>query len=160
MGIERGVGVLPRRAHGDSRRARDAANDCVSHAGVQLPVRSWAQPRATQTPTLSSAERRPLCGYEYGNTLYSMAIPKIKATYSLDAETVRLLERLARQWDVSKSEALRRAIRASAAEPRANAATAALDRLQQSLGMTEAVAAGWARHARAERRASAKRRGT
>ena len=88
-----------------------------------------------------------------------MAILKIKATYSLDKETVRLLERLARRWDVSESEALRRAIRASAAEPRASDATAALDRLQQSLGMTEAVAAAWARHARAERRAGSNRRG-
>ena len=96
---------------------------------------------------------------EYGNILRIMAIPKIKATYSLDEETVRLLERLARQWDVSKSEALRRVIRASAAQPRVDDATAALDRLQQSLGMTEAVAAAWARHARAERRAGAKRRG-
>ena len=97
--------------------------------------------------------------FPYGNTLTIMAIPKIKATYSLDEETVRLLERLARQWDVSKSEALRRVIRASAAEPQGDKATAALDRLQQSLGLTEAVTAAWARHARAERRASSKRRG-
>ena len=95
---------------------------------------------------------------QHGNVLRIMAIPKIKATYSLDEETVRLLERLARQWDVTKSEALRRVIRASAAQLRVNDATAALDRLQQSLGMTEAVAAAWARHARAERRAGAKRR--
>jgi hypothetical protein len=88
-----------------------------------------------------------------------MAIPKIKATYSLDAETVRLLERLARQWDVSKSEALRRAIRASAAAGSRDRGTDALDRLQQSLGLTDAVAAAWARHARAERRAGSKRRG-
>jgi hypothetical protein len=88
-----------------------------------------------------------------------MAIPKIKATYSLDAETVRLLERLARKWEVSKSEALRRVIRGAASEAPANQATAALDRLQQSLGLTEAVAGAWARHARAERRASSKRRG-
>lgn len=89
-----------------------------------------------------------------------MAIPKIKATYSLDTETVRLLERLARQWDVSKSEALRRLIRASAGEARAaKDPTGVVDRWQASLGLTEAVAAAWARHARAERRASSKRRG-
>lgn len=88
-----------------------------------------------------------------------MAIPKIKATYSLDVETVRMIERLAHRWEVSKSEALRRAIRASAAEAPSNESTAALDRLQQSLGLTEAVAAAWARRARAERRAAAKRRG-
>ena len=83
-----------------------------------------------------------------------MAIPKIKATYSLDEETVRLLERLARQWDVSKSEALRRVIRSSAGEARGTEPTAALDRLQQSLGLTEAVTAAWKRHARAERHVS------
>jgi len=77
----------------------------------------------------------------------------------LDEETVRLLERLASRWDVSKSEALRRVIRASAAEARGAEPTAALDRLQQSLGLTEAVTAAWKRHARAERRASSKRRG-
>jgi hypothetical protein len=87
-----------------------------------------------------------------------MAIPKIKATYSLDVETVRLLDRLARRWEVSKSEALRRVIRASASDAPADPATAALDRLQQSLGMTEAVAAAWARRARADRRAGARRR--
>jgi hypothetical protein len=95
----------------------------------------------------------------YGRNLHGMAKPTIKATSSLDDETVRLLERLARQWDVSKSEALRRVIRASASEPRGDDAMAALDRLQQSLGMTQAVAAAWARHTRAERRASSRRRG-
>ena len=38
-----------------------------------------------------------------------MAIPKIKVTYSLDVDSVRALEELARQG-ASKSEALRRAI--------------------------------------------------
>jgi hypothetical protein len=44
----------------------------------------------------------------------NMTIPRIKGSYSLDATTVAMLERLAYRWDVSKSEALRRAIRASA----------------------------------------------
>jgi hypothetical protein len=104
--------------------------------------------------------RRQLPDREYGNSVTRMTMPKIKATYSLDEETVRLLERLARQWDVSKSEALRRVIRAVATEPRANDATAALDRLQQSLGMTEVAAAAWARRSRAERRARSTRPGT
>ena len=85
-----------------------------------------------------------------------MAIPKIKATYSLDAETVRLLERISRRWGVSKSEALRRAIRASAATTDEDAATDALDRLQRAADLTESVAAAWARRARAERRAAGK----
>lgn len=38
-------------------------------------------------------------------------MPKIKVTYTLDVDSLRALEELARQWGVSKSEALRRAIR-------------------------------------------------
>ena len=85
-----------------------------------------------------------------------MAIPKIKETYSLDAETVRLLERVSRRWGVSKSEALRRAIRAAATSSDVDTATAPLDRLQLAMGLTEAAAADLARHARAERRAAGK----
>lgn len=86
-----------------------------------------------------------------------MAIPKIKATYSLDQETVRLLERVARRWGVSKSEALRRAIRAAGdSEAASSPALETLNRIQGGLGLTNAVAAAWARQARAERRASAR----
>jgi hypothetical protein len=90
-----------------------------------------------------------------------MAITHIKATYSLDVETTRVLERIAERWGVSKSEALRRAIRSAAAgEPKVNDTTAALDRLQDALSLTESAANAWARRARAERRASGKKRGT
>ena len=86
-----------------------------------------------------------------------MAIPKIKATYSLDEDTVRLLEKVAERWGVSKSEALRRAIRAAAhSEVASNPALQTLTRIQDSLGLTTAVAAAWARRARAERRASSR----
>ena len=51
----------------------------------------------------------------YGVIMDSMTIHRIKGTYSLDAGTVRELDRLARRWKTSKSEALRRAIRAAAA---------------------------------------------
>jgi hypothetical protein len=93
-----------------------------------------------------------------------MAIQRIKATYSLDAGTVRELERLARRWETSKSEALRRAIRAAAAaEARrkgtVSARIAAFDRLQDSLALPARVAEAWVRSTRAERRASSKRRG-
>jgi hypothetical protein len=75
-----------------------------------------------------------------------MAIPKIKATYSLDEDTVRLLEKVAERWGVSKSEALRRAIRAAAdSEAARNPALQTLTRIQDSLGLTTAVAAAWAR---------------
>jgi hypothetical protein len=92
----------------------------------------------------------------------NMTIPRIKATYSLDAETVAVLERLARRWDVSKSEALRRVIRASASAERVvddEPSLAALSRAQRAANLTAATAAAWARHARAERRAAGTRRG-
>ena len=60
-----------------------------------------------------------------------MASTTIKVTYALDPETVKLLESMARRLGVSKSQALRRAIR-SAARVRgdATASLSALDRLQ------------------------------
>jgi hypothetical protein len=42
-----------------------------------------------------------------------MASVTVKSTFSLDVETAERLERLARAWGVSKSEVLRRAIRAA-----------------------------------------------
>jgi hypothetical protein len=94
-----------------------------------------------------------------------MAIPKIKATYSLDTETVRLLDRVSRRWGVSKSEALRRAIRASASLPAPpdadDARLSALDRLQKTAGLDLSAARAWERRVSAERRAtgaSARRR--
>ena len=88
-----------------------------------------------------------------------MAIPTIKSTYVMDVDTVRALERIARRWNVSKSEALRRAIRASAEQqpPEATDALHALDQLQRSLKLTPARAREWARVARVERRAAAAR---
>ena len=59
----------------------------------------------------------------------------IKSTYSLDVGTVRTLEGLAHRWNVSKSEALRRAIRdAAERQPsRADARLRALRELQESV---------------------------
>ena len=100
---------------------------------------------------------------EYGSILEIMAIPKIKATYSLDAETTALLEKLARRWAVSKSEALRRIIRAAGSAASESDKTqgiprlSAFDRAQQSLGLTERVAAVWERQVRNERKASSRR---
>ena len=90
-----------------------------------------------------------------------MATETIKGTYSLDVETVRALERLARRWNVSKSEALRRVIQASAArEPReaGQEALRALDDLQRSLDLTAGAATGWSADARTERRSASRRR--
>lgn len=108
---------------------------------------------------------RLLAIVEYGLILVYMAIPKIKATYSLDAETMKQIERLAHRWDTSKSEVLRRVVRAAAASESGpgdtgdTGALAALNRLHDSLGLSERAAAAWARRARAERRASSRHRG-
>jgi uncharacterized protein YerC len=93
---------------------------------------------------------------------YRMAITSIKSTYSLDVDSVRKLDSIADRWRVSKSEALRRAIRI-AAEQQASAGaqpTAALDALQRSLNLTSAAADRWRRKVRSERRAAAPRRRT
>jgi len=84
----------------------------------------------------------------------------IKATYTLEVATARTLEELARRWKVSKSEALRRAIRSASGQtpPPAQEALAALDRLQLSLGLTPARAAAWAKRIRTERRGASARR--
>ena len=96
-----------------------------------------------------------------------MAIPKIKSTYSLDVETVRTLESLARRWDVSKSEALRRAIRSAAGErsqragelsPRAQRKLEALDRLQALVKERGIDLAAWEREVRATRDAAGRKR--
>ena len=88
-----------------------------------------------------------------------MAITTIKSTYSLDVETVRALENIARRWKVSKSEALRRAIRAAAGEDsrETNDAVVALDKLQRSMNLSAAKARAWSRRARTQRQTSSVR---
>jgi hypothetical protein len=89
-----------------------------------------------------------------------MASLSIKSTYSLDPDTVRTLHEIARRWKVSKSEALRRAIRAVADRlpEQSHDALQALDDLQSSLGATATTTKAWMQAARAERRASSRRR--
>ena len=88
-----------------------------------------------------------------------MAITSIRTTYALDLETVRALEKMARRWDVSKSEALRRAIRLTAGQDRPGSADAlaALDALQDSLGLSASEAGRWSGRTRSERRSSSSR---
>lgn len=89
----------------------------------------------------------------------NMATMTVRATYALDPETVRTLERLARQWSVSKSEALRRAIQAAGGRRSgADEALRALDALQESAKLSGAQADRWASEARAARRSAAGRR--
>lgn len=90
--------------------------------------------------------------------LTKMARTTVKATYSLDGETVRALERLARTLNVSKSEVLRRAIRQMAGQDLTPGAAEenALDELQRQLSLTADEAEQWASAVRAERLASAR----
>ena len=76
----------------------------------------------------------------------------IKATYSLDIATVHALETLAKRWGISKSEAVRRAIRRAARsrEPM-NDALAALDELQQLLALDSDATKKWVEQVRNER---------
>ena len=84
-----------------------------------------------------------------------MATVTIKSTYALDVESVRMLEALADRWRVSKSEALRRAIRAAREQaPADRAALDALDRLQASVRARKIDLRGWERDVEAERRAA------
>ena len=89
-----------------------------------------------------------------------MAVTTIKSTYSLDVETVRTLESLARRWNVSKSEALRRAIRSAAGEKsqRVREKLEALKQLQDYVQRRGIDVEAWAREARAEREASSIKR--
>jgi hypothetical protein len=89
-----------------------------------------------------------------------MATPTIKSTYTLDLETIRALEDMARRLGVSKSEALRRAVRSAAGKGRTTQgsdALQALDRLQKSLDLTSAKARAWVRSVKKERQASSSR---
>lgn len=81
----------------------------------------------------------------------------IRATYALDPQTVRTLDNLAREWDVSKSEALRRAIRAAGSSRGADTALDAVDALQASARLSNADASRWMAEVRTERRASGRR---
>lgn len=88
-----------------------------------------------------------------------MATPKIKATYSLDPETVRSLERMAALWSVSKSEALRRVILLAAGglKVEGNDGIAALDELQGALSLSRESAREWVRQAGSIRKEASER---
>lgn len=85
-----------------------------------------------------------------------MATTTVKSTYSLDVETVRALDDMARRWGVSKSEALRRAIRSArrGSSSEESEALVALDALQRSLNLDSRAATRWAKRSRAERQGS------
>lgn len=87
----------------------------------------------------------------------SMAKITVRSTYALDPETVESLDRLARRWKTSRSEALRRIVHAASAVEEVDAASdaiAALGELQELLGLDEQRAEAWIREIRAERESS------
>jgi hypothetical protein len=79
-----------------------------------------------------------------------MATPTVKSTYVMDLQTAETLDRLARKWQVSKSEALRRAIRAAAAGDPPDRVTL-FRNLQKAAGVTRGKADRWTARVRAER---------
>lgn len=87
-----------------------------------------------------------------------MALPLVKTTYAVDLETKRLLDRLAERWEVSRSEALRRAVRQAAGSEGASERLAALDALQRRLRLSKRAASTWVAAVRAERRRSSAKR--
>ena len=88
-----------------------------------------------------------------------MATLTVKSTYSLDVETVRQLEGLAKRWNTSKSAALRRAIRSAAEQtlPEDGDRLNALDRLQVLLALDRESASGWENQVMQERRSTSRR---
>lgn len=84
---------------------------------------------------------------------------KTGKSYSLDAESVRILEALTQRWKVSESEGLRRALRIAALEGETDRGTAldALDHLQASLRSRKVDLAAWEQEVRNERYAAAQR---
>ncbi|MEO8681897.1 MAG: ribbon-helix-helix protein, CopG family [Vicinamibacterales bacterium] len=83
-----------------------------------------------------------------------MALPTVKTTYTVDLETKSALDRLAARWEVSKSEALRRAIRQAAGASRVTDRLAALDALQRRSGLTRNQVSRWSGHVRDERQST------
>jgi hypothetical protein len=88
-----------------------------------------------------------------------MAAHRVRNTYALDVETERSLGELARRWEVSKSEALRRAICAASVPTPAGGLTPiqSLDQLQRALALTPRRVARWVAATRAERNARSRR---
>lgn len=85
-----------------------------------------------------------------------MAKMTIRSTFALDPGTVAALDRLAEKWGASKSETLRRIVETAARVEEVDDAAdalAALDELQEALGLSEEQADAWIREIRVEREA-------
>jgi hypothetical protein len=78
-----------------------------------------------------------------------------KATYSLDSETLEKLNRLSHRWQVSKTEALRRALHQAAAREATLSATekiALLQKLQKQFAADGVDFERWKRDTKRGRR--------
>lgn len=105
-------------------------------------------------------KQRALVCFKVWSYFLMMAKKVIRTTYALDEETVDRIDRLARTWGVSRSEALRRAV-AHAAHDRPGQAAHQLRlfrELQESLSLTEEQAEAWIDDVRQEREAWEPRR--
>jgi hypothetical protein len=103
------------------------------------------------------AARASLTALVYGHTILFVASITIRSTYALDKETVERLANLARQWNVSKSEALRRAVRAADRGISGDDRVAALDALQASVQLSRRAATNWIARVRRQRKESGRR---
>ena len=151
----RGDGVFA----GSRRVGASAVSEVCRRNGSALPRDEWRDECAMSGATTPVGGSRLWSRNGYGHTFNTMAIPKIKATYSLDEDTVEMLERLARRWNTSKSDALRRVIRQSAASAAETPedqppALLAFQRAQRAAGLTESSANVWTHEVRASRHAS------
>jgi DNA repair photolyase len=81
-------------------------------------------------------------------------MPATKSTFSLDLESLERLNRLSRLWQVSKTEALRRALTRAeqSAAPSAEERIAALHRLQRKLKAKRVDFEAWKKTIRDGRR--------
>lgn len=133
------------------------ASDCLGAGLRARPLFSGSPVKTTRWPGMRKPEAK--AAEHSGVYAKSMAIPKIKGTYSLDVETVRRLEEVARRWGVSKSEALRRAIDSAAGQQDVSAPRplAVFRELTRSLALTEEQARDWVASVRSERKASSRR---
>lgn len=80
----------------------------------------------------------------------------VKSTYVLDLESAEALGRLARDWQVSKSEVLRRLLKNAIAGPVPDR-VALFRQMQKAAGLSAAKADRWVAAVRGERRACAPR---
>lgn len=87
-----------------------------------------------------------------------MAKKTARVTYSVDLETVEMLEELAYRWGVSKSEALGRAIRLAELNQSRYGPLQAFKELQASMKLSKTEASKWCRKIRRERSNSSTRR--